>query len=127
MSNHQKLLNALVGEDSQNQFYRIMLGLCGFEDTSESAVSYVKLQAPKLWQIANKAISDAINTSLTDQEAKDLSDFLDQNKNMIQRITALQNQIHTTTQESMKQIDSKSEAVKEFVKALDDYEQATQP
>lgn len=104
-----------------------MLGLCGFEDTSESAVSYVKLQAPKLWQIANKAISDAINTSLTDQEAKDLSDFLDQNKNMIQRITALQNQIHTTTQESMKQIDSKSEAVKEFVKALDDYEQATQP
>lgn len=127
MSNHQKLLNALVGEDSQNQFYRIMLGLCGFEDTSESAVSYVKLQAPKLWEIANKAISDAINKSFTDQEAKDLCDFLDQNTDMIQRITALQNQIHKTTQESMKQIDSKSEAVKEFVKALDDYEQATQP
>lgn len=127
MSNHQKLLNALVGEDSQNQFYRIMLGLCGFEDTSESAVSYVKLQAPKLWEIANKAIFDAINKSFTDQEAKDLCDFLDQNTDMIRRITALQNQIHKTTQESMKQIDSKSEAVREFVKALDDYEQATQP
>jgi hypothetical protein len=46
---------------------------------------------------------------------------------MIQRITELQNQIHVTTQESMKRIDSKSEAVKEFVKALDDYEQAAQP
>lgn len=104
-----------------------MLGLCGFEDQSESAVSYVKLQAPKLWQIANQAISDAISTSLTDQEAKDLSDFLDQNTDMIEKISALQNQIHITTQKSMKQIDSKSEAVKEFVKALDDYEQATQP
>ena len=104
-----------------------MLGLCGFEDQSESAVSYVKLQAPKLWQIANQAISDAINTSLTDQEAKDLSDFLDQNAEMIQKITALQNQIHTTTQKSMEHIDSKSEAVREFVKALDDYEKAAQP
>lgn len=104
-----------------------MLALCGFEDTSESAISYVKLQSPKLWETANKAVSEAINKSFTDQEAKDLCDFFDQNADMIAKISALQNQIQATTQESMKQIDSKSEAVREFVKALDDYEQATQP
>lgn len=127
MSNHQKLLDKLVGEDAKHQFYKIMLALCGFEDQSESAISYVKLQSPKLWETANKAVSDAVTSSLTDQEAKDLSDFLDQNADMIGKISALQNQIQTTTQESMKEIDSKSEAVREFVKALDDYEQATQP